>query len=71
MNQTPKMSPNDIKKTITRINELDVLSVNSRMPIDKLSSNQRKSLFKQFNKYIQLQYVVTKSSTILPDRRSN
>jgi|LakMenEpi02Apr12_1017379.scaffolds.fasta_scaffold00088_4 hypothetical protein len=63
MDQTPKMLPNDIKKTITRINELDVLSINSRMPIDKLGSNQRKSLFKQFNQYIQPLYAVTKSST--------
>ena len=43
---------NEIKKYITSINELDTLSINSHMPIDKITSSQRQSLFKQFNKYI-------------------
>ena len=60
MNQSPKISPNDIKTTITRINELDALSVKSLMPINKLGSNQMKSLFKQFNKYIQQQIITKK-----------
>ena len=43
---------NEIKKYIKSINELDTLSINSHMPIDKITSSQRQSLFKQFNKYI-------------------
>ena len=41
-----------IKEYIARINELDTLSTNSYMPIDKMSSSQRQHLFKQFNKYL-------------------
>jgi len=46
------LSVNEIKDYITRINELDTCNINSYMPIDKLTSSQRQSLFKQFNKYI-------------------
>ena len=54
MSQLPNspMSADEIKKYIIHINELDTLSINSHMPIDKLSLSQRQSLFKQFNKYI-------------------
>ena len=46
------MSADEIKQYIIYINELDTLSINSHMPIDKLGISQRQSLFKQFNKYI-------------------
>ena len=62
MNQSPILSPNDIKTYITRINELDKLSTNSRMPVDKLSSIQRQLLFKQFNKYIQPKIIMKSTS---------
>ena len=51
-----KLSIDEIKKYITQINELDTLSINSHMPIDKLSLSQKQTLFKQFNKYIPIKY---------------
>ena len=51
-----KLSIDEIKKYITQINELDLLSINSHMPIDKLSLSQKQTLFKQFNKYIPIKY---------------
>ena len=50
--QNSPMSADEIKQYIIYINELDTLSINSHMPIDKLGIRQRQSLFKQFNKYI-------------------
>lgn len=50
--QNSPMSADEIKQYIIYINELDTLSINSHMPIDKLGISQRQSLFKQFNKYI-------------------
>jgi hypothetical protein len=50
--QNSPMSADEIKQYIIYINELDTLSINSHMPIDKLGISQRQSLFKQFNKYM-------------------
>lgn len=53
MNQEiSQLQVDKIKEYIARINELDTLSTNSYMPIDKMSSSQRQHLFKQFNKYL-------------------
>jgi hypothetical protein len=62
MSPSPILQPDNIKNYIARITELDTLSINSRMPIDKLNPGQRQTLYKQFNKYIQ-PMLITKSTS--------